>query len=218
MNSAEARELRSMQRELTKMQTELAITQRELNRKKVAAPGLTAGAAIAAASVPAAAPSVGGAEAAVEESTDYETLRKRYDALLTKQGQLERTQFATAGLDPGVFQLVDMPARPGLPVGPNRSKYRMLGIALSLGLALLIAFALEIPKLYAINDDRDVEYYLGVPVIALIPETVTPVEGRSRNLLLGRVGRAMFLALLVSGVVLGMTYMEAFTQIAALLR
>ncbi|HZM86277.1 MAG TPA: hypothetical protein VFF31_06935 [Blastocatellia bacterium] len=203
VNSAEARELRAMQRELTKMQTELAITQRELNRKKQAAPN--ADVPIRSAFVPAVAPVGDGGETSAEAQTDYETLRTRYDALLTKQSQLERAQVATAGLDPGVFQVVDEPSVPRIPVGPNRFKYRMFCVALALGLALLIAFALEIPKLYSINDDRDVEYYLGVPVIALIPETVTPNEGKSRRLLLGRVAGAVLIGLLVSAALILMT-------------
>ncbi len=216
VSSAEARELRSMQRELARMQTELAITQRELDRKKQGAPNSTGETAISA-SIPAAAAGSGG-EAAGEMQTDYETLRKRYDALLTKQAQSERAQISTAGLDPGVFQLVDAPTQPRIPIGPNRFKYRMFSLALALGVALLVAFALEIPKLYAITDDRDVEYYLGVPVIALIPETVTPVEGRSRQLLLGRAVGAVLIVVLVSVVIFLMTYLQVFTHLAALLR
>jgi len=184
VSSPEARELRSMERELARMQTELAITQRELERKKQASPNLSNVAALAP-STSAVVTSSGGEESG-ELQTDYETLRKRYDALLTKQDQLERAQMTTAGLDPGVFQLVDMPSQPGMPIGPNRFKYRMFSLVLALGVALLVAFALEIPRLYAITDYRDVEYYLGAPVIALIPETVTPVQRRSRQLLLGR--------------------------------
>jgi hypothetical protein len=150
--------------------------------------------------------------------TDYETLRKRYEALLTKQDQLASAQIATAGLDPGVFQIVDMPAQPRTPVGPNRLKYRMFAVALALAAALLIAFALEIPKLYSITDDRDVEFYLGVPVIALIPEAAAPGEGRSRQLLLGRAVGALLIALLLSAVFFLITYFKVFTHIASLLR
>jgi uncharacterized protein involved in exopolysaccharide biosynthesis len=215
VNSAEARELRSMKRELTKMQTELAITQRELARKKQGSTNV-GGAAIASSSfIAVGAPSSSVAE---EPQTDFETLRKRYDQLLTKQSQLERAQFATAGLDPGVFQLVDMPVVPRMPVGPDRAKYRLFSVALALGLALLVAFALEIPKLYSITDDRDVEYYLGVPVIALIPETATPTEGSPNKLMLGRAVGAVLVALLLSAVLIFMTYREVFTHIGALLR
>jgi hypothetical protein len=52
---------------------------------------------------------------------------------------------------------------------------------------LLVAASREFLRLLMINDDRDVEYYLGVPVLALIPETLTPFErGRRRRLLLLR--------------------------------
>ena len=214
VSSPEARELRSMQRELARMQTELAITQRELARKKQASPNVSAVASVASA-IPAAV-SVGGGEESVGLQTDYETLRKRYDALLTKQDQLEKAQIATAGLDPGIFQLVDMPSQPRVPVGPNRFKYRMFGLALALAVALLIAFALEIPRLYAITDHRDVEYYLGAPVIALIPETVTPIQ--RRPLLLGRAVGTGLIALLVSAVFFLMTYLGVFAHIATLLR
>jgi hypothetical protein len=49
-----------------------------------------------------------------------------------------------------------------------------LGLALVAG--LVAAFVAEAPKLSMIYDDRDVKYYLGVPVIALIPETLTIAE------------------------------------------
>ena len=111
-----------------------------------------------------------------------------------------------------------MPTEPKVPIGPNRWKYRLFGLALALGVALLVAFALEIPKLYSITDDRDVEYYLGVPVMALIPETTNPIEGRSPRLLVGRaVGTLLILALLVA-VFLLLRYPQVFTQFASLLR
>jgi uncharacterized protein involved in exopolysaccharide biosynthesis len=216
VSSAEARELRSMQRELARMQTDLAITQRELARKKQASPNLSVPTS-SAAFVPAVASTDDG-EAVGELQTDYETLRKRYDALLTKQDQLDRAQMATAGLEPGVFQLVDTPVEARMPVGPNRFKYRMFSLAIAIGFALLVAFALEIPKLYAITDDRDVEYYLGVPVIALIPEAASPAQNRQRPLLVGRATGAVIAALLISSAFLLMTYFGVITQIAALLR
>jgi uncharacterized protein involved in exopolysaccharide biosynthesis len=211
-NSAEARELRAMQRELNKMQTELAVTQRELDRKTQASGGAPA---LALADTSAVGFSSSGA-GPLEPNADYDTLRKRYDNLLNRQDQLERMQVASAGLDPGVFQIVDMPAEPKVPIGPNRWKYRLFGLALALGVALLVAFALEVPKLYSITDDRDVEYYLGVPVMALIPETTNPVEGRSPRLLVGRaVGSLLILVLLVA-VFLLLRYPQVFTQFASL--
>jgi hypothetical protein len=62
-------------------------------------------------------------------------------------------------------------------------------------LGFAVAAAVEVRRLFTIHDHRDVDYYLGVPVVALIPETFTPAEkwqsGRSlqkrrlRTLLVG---------------------------------
>lgn len=208
INSAEARELRAMQRELARMQTELAITERELERKKRSAPDSSSVMpSVAAISAPAAV-SAAGNDTPVQ--ADYETLRNRYDRLLSRQEQLERTQVSTAGLDPGVFQIVDMPAEPRVPIGPNRFKYRMFALALALGVALLVALAIELPKLYAITDDRDVEYYLGVRVIALIPETIAPARPEPRRLLPGRATGALLVTVLLFGILLLLKYPQVF--------
>jgi uncharacterized protein involved in exopolysaccharide biosynthesis len=217
-NSAEARELRSMQRELARMQTDLTVTERELERKKSLAPGGSITTGIA--SPIRVAPSTEGIASASAMPVDYETLRKRYDMLLNRQDQLERAQVAMAGLDPGIYQIVDMPTQPRIPVGPNRLKYRLVALGLALGVALLVVFVLEFPKLYAITDDRDVEYYLGVPVIALIPETAAQPEGRSRQFLLGRAIGVFLIAALLSAVLvlILLNYPRIFTQVAALIR
>lgn len=215
-NSAESRELRSMQRELSRMQTDMTITQRELERKKSLGPAGASPGAAASLPVRVSTPTDGGG-APGEIHTDYETLRKRYDMLLTRQDQQERMQLASAGLDPGIFQIVDMPVESRVPVGPNRAKYRLFALALALGVALLVAFIVEFPKLYSITDDRDVEYYLGVPVIALIPETVAP-RSRSRKLLMGRVIGGLLLVVLTSAVLLLVNHLEVFKQTAALMR
>jgi hypothetical protein len=58
-----------------------------------------------------------------------------------------------------------------------------VGIALSLG--LLVALARGIPRIFLINNDRDVQYYLGTRVLAAIPETLTPFQRGRRRLLFG---------------------------------
>jgi hypothetical protein len=79
--------------------------------------------------------------------------------------------------------VIDAPLAQAAPVGPNRLSLMLLGLGIALALGLLAAAAREIPRLFLINNDRDVEYYLGAPVLALIPETLTPYErGRRRRL------------------------------------
>jgi hypothetical protein len=86
-----------------------------------------------------------------------------------------------------MFQVIDSPNVPRMPVAPNRNFLRLLGLGIALGLGLLVAAAREFLRLLMINDHRDVEYYLGAPVLALIPETLTPFErGRRRRLWLLR--------------------------------
>lgn len=191
INSAEARELRAMQRDLARLQTDLGITERALERKQKSEPN-----AAAVAFAPAPVVSSADGETTPELQADYQILRARYDSLLHRHEQLAGTPVAMAGLDPGIFQVVDTPVVPQVPIGPNRLKYNIFALALSLGLALLVALAIEIPKLYSITDDRDVEYYLGVPVIALIPETVAPAREQSRLLLARTVGALLTVGLI----------------------
>ncbi len=70
-----------------------------------------------------------------------------------------------------------------MPVAPNLFMLNMLALGMSVGVALLIAIIAELPRIFVLNDERDIEYYLGAPVLALIPETVTPMEyGRGRRI------------------------------------
>ena len=197
-DSGEARELRSLQRDLARMQTELAITQRELDRKKQTI-----------ASTPNVGPAVASAPASeapitnIAGETDQQRLRDRYQALLRQQDGLDRARLTAAGLEPGVFQIIDMPAEPQTPSAPDRLKLQLIALAASLALALIVVAAAEFPRLYAVRDNLDVDYYLGAPVIALIPESLTPAErGRSRRVLLTRrVGLLLLAAVLVPGLV-----------------
>jgi hypothetical protein len=66
-------------------------------------------------------------------------------------------------------------------------------------LGLVIASAWEIPRLFLIRSDHDVEYYLGTPVLAVIPETFTPSQRSRRRVLWGL--RWMGLALLLGAMI-----------------
>jgi polysaccharide biosynthesis transport protein len=197
-DSGEARELRSLQRDLARMQTELGITQRELERKKQTLASTPNVGAVSAPGPVADAPITN-----IAGETDQQRLRDRYTSLLRQQDTFERAKITAAGLEPGVFQIIDLPAQPQLPSAPDRMKLRLIALAASLALALIVVAAAEFPRLYAVRDNRDVDYYLGAPVIALIPETLTPDErGRNRRLLLTRrVGMLLLAAVLVPGLI-----------------
>jgi len=52
----------------------------------------------------------------------------------------------------------------------------MIALVISLTTGVIAAGAAEARRLSMINDERDVKYFLGVPVVALIPETLTNPE------------------------------------------
>jgi hypothetical protein len=112
----------------------------------------------------------------------YERLRSRYSTLTNRQDQLQRMWAAVSGAD-GFFKLVDPPTTSDTPMGPNRSILVLFALALAGGLALLFAASVEAKRFFHIQDDRDVRYFLGAPVLAAIPETLTPVERRHRRTL-----------------------------------
>jgi uncharacterized protein involved in exopolysaccharide biosynthesis len=217
-NSAEARELRTLERELTRMETELAITQRALGRKQQALESAPGSGAIAASAPLITTPVTSSADADPGVGgSDYDRLKNRYDSLLRRQERLEYARMTTAGFDPGLFQIVDMPTVPELPVGPDRLKLFGLALVLALLVGLLAVIAFEVPRLFSIRDDRDVEYYLGAPVIVLIPETVTPGEyGRTRRLLAMRIaGMLILAAVLVPALIFLLNNLKVFQLLAS---
>lgn len=210
-DSSEARELRGLRRELSNKQTELAIVQREIDRKKQV---LTTTPSVSAAPAPAVSDTP---IANISTETDTQRLRDRYTSLLRKRDGLEQTRMAAAGLDPGIFQIIDMPTEPQSPSGPDRFRLQLIGLALALALGFVVAAIAEAPRLFEVRNDRDVEYYLGAPVIALIPESFTPFErGRTRTLMLVRsIGFAVMLVALVPGLIFLLNHFRIFQVLAS---
>lgn len=182
--SPEAGQLRSLQHELSRMETELEIVQREINRKMQAASSLPGG-SVYVPSVTASVPAVGSPGIGSEYGVDG--LKERYTALMKREDALKVFQPSISGPGTPFFQTVDQPNLPQSPAAPNRSKLMMFALGLALGAGLVAAIVVELPRMTMIHDERDVNYFLGVPVVALIPETFTITErGRSQNHLFKR--------------------------------
>jgi uncharacterized protein involved in exopolysaccharide biosynthesis len=208
-DSSEARELRALQRELANKQTELSVVERELGRKQQTLSSTP--------SVSTSAPASSSAPIGdISSETSTDRLGDRYSYLLRRQDELRQLRGATAGLDPGIFQIVDRPALPQSPAGPDRMKLQLVGLVIALALGLLAAIASQAPRLFEVRDDRDVNYYLGAPVIALIPESFTPAErGRRRTMTLARRGLLLLLGLmLVPGLILLLNQIGIFQLLA----
>jgi succinoglycan biosynthesis transport protein ExoP len=181
-NSPEAAELRALERELSHMSAELEITKRELDRKKQALAALPAPSAQNPAAVASVTP--GGMDPGTSQSdAEYDRLRIQYETLLSRRELLRRQSTVAAGVSPNFFSLIDPPNTPQFPVGPDRRRLMLLALALALAASLAIVAVLEFRRLPYVNDYRDVDYFLGVPVLAQIPESVTPVEHTRRRTL-----------------------------------
>ena len=170
-SSPEAQELRTMERELARLETELDVVRREINRKRQAAGGISA----AVPSTPLSIPTGGGGEIGGAD-LEYDTLHDRYQALLEKQNTIKKVLPSAGAIAPPLFQVVDHPNLPQSAAAPNRRLLMTVSLFLALIIGFAVAAALEVRRLFTIHDHRDVDYYLGVPVVALIPETFTPAE------------------------------------------
>lgn len=191
--TAEARELRALQRDLSRLQTELEVTERELNRRSESLMEMPV---VGPSTTMTAVPVDGGGRPGMAEM-NY--LQNRYVSLLDKHDRMQMDLSAPIERGLAPFRLIDPPNLPIAPTGPNRTKLKLFALALALASGLGAAAIIEGPRLRMIQDERDAEYFLGVPVVGFIPETLTPDErGHQRRLLLTR--RIVLLGLAVVAV------------------
>jgi hypothetical protein len=167
-----------MRRELQRLENEMEVARRDLSRKTQSLNEL-----------PKETPNAGLTETAStarlnEAKTEYDRLMGRYNWIMDKQDSLQKLTGGD-GRKGDVFQVIDAPLAQPAPVAPNRRLLKLIGLGIALAFGLLIASAWEIPRLFLIHNDRDVEYYLGIPVLAVIPETFTPGQRGRRRVLWG---------------------------------
>ncbi len=201
--SPEYQELRMMQRDLSRLNVDLEIVRHELNLKTKTLGSL---------------PDIDLSKFVVSETPtgastedEYERLSKLKTYFLDKKDSMIK-QFTGRRPEVPMFRVVDTPNVPEVPVAPNRMMIQLMACGLSLFFGLIVVLAFEFPRLFLINDERDIEYFLGTPVLALIPESTTPIErARQRNLRLTR-GLAMLLvaAALVPAIILLLNRLQIF--------
>lgn len=114
---------------------------------------------------------------------DYQTAYEIYNDLLRKQNtskistDLERRQQGEQ------FRVLDPPSLPQKPTFPNRPFFALGGLLGGLALGAGIAFVLEAQDT-TLRSDRDIEIFLKLPTLAIIPEVA--VEKGSRANFIGR--------------------------------
>ncbi len=208
LSAPEMVELRKLKQELSRLETEREINQRDLQRKSTNLDRLAIGGGLSSGGM------IITEGVSNANRAEYDRLAIQYNRLIEKQDKLSRAS-GVAGATKPLFDIVDKPNLPMRPVAPNPFLLGGLAFGLSLGLALLVALIIELPKIFYLNDERDIEYYLGAPVLALIPESVTPNEkGRHQRI---RMMRGLLLLLLLSALVPALFFIIDGTKIFQIL-
>jgi polysaccharide biosynthesis transport protein len=207
----EGRDLIAMRRDLTRMEADLDVTQKRLQRRNQQLSDLPKGDGRPAPDRTASL--IGRNDMARAE---YDTLVKRYNWLLDKQDSLLKSS-ADGGAARSMFYVIDKANLPRLPSAPNRLLLQFFALAMAAAFGLAVALAIETPRMFRINDSRDVEYFLGARVLALIPESLTPAErATKRRLRLTRGAIVMAAAVALAPIlVFLLTYLRVFQIIAS---
>jgi succinoglycan biosynthesis transport protein ExoP len=113
---------------------------------------------------------------------DYQTKKATYDELLEKKNKADLTAASAKAAQGESIQVIDPASLPEKPVAPKRPMLMLLGLALGFGAGLLLAAALEVPRLLTIQTVDDARHYTSLPVLVSVPELLTPREESRRKL------------------------------------
>lgn len=112
-----------------------------------------------------------------ELTRDHQTALDMYNDLLKKKGDSAMSTALLARQEGEQFRVLDAPNLPDLPSFPDKTLFVAGGfgggLAIGLGLALLMEF-----RDAALRTERDVEFVMKLPVLAVIP-TIEPLSTRA---------------------------------------
>lgn len=111
---------------------------------------------------------------------EYQTKKVAYDELLSQQQKIALGADAASQQQGEGIEIVDPANLPSAPVAPKRVTLFGMGLALGLGIGILLAGIFEVPRLFTIQTSEDVTHYTRLPVLISLPELLTPAEALSR--------------------------------------
>jgi polysaccharide chain length determinant protein (PEP-CTERM system associated) len=110
---------------------------------------------------------------------EYQTKKLNYDNLLAQQQKIVVGADAAKDQQGGGIQVVDPANLPESPVAPKRFMLTVAGFGIGLALGLLLAVAVEMRRLFTIQTAEDAKHYTSLPLLASIPQLMTPAEARA---------------------------------------
>jgi len=121
---------------------------------------------------------------AVEEgykkvTRDYDSAQRFYDELLAKSKQSQIASDLERSPQSGGFRVMDPPNLPEKPTSPDRLMITFGGLGGGFALGMMITFLLEM-KDKAIRSERDIEAFLKLPTLAMIPTVGDARNGNGR--------------------------------------
>ena len=148
---------------------------------------------------------------------EYQTKKSNFDNLLSQQQKIVVGADAAREQQGGGIQVVDPANLPEKPIAPKRLVLTAGGFGIGLGLGMLIVLIVEVRRLFTIQTIEDAKHYTKLPVLASIPELMTPAEAfaipRRRNLALAAGIGAAVVGIPILAFVLTMTHVfEMITQ------
>ena len=110
---------------------------------------------------------------------DYQMKKTALDDLLQQQQKIALNAAAASEQQGEGIEVIDAANLPSKPVAPKRLMLTGLGLAVGLGLGLLMVGVFEGPRLLTIQNSEDARHYTGLPVLLAVPELLTPQEARA---------------------------------------
>jgi uncharacterized protein involved in exopolysaccharide biosynthesis len=109
---------------------------------------------------------------------EYQTRKLYYDQLLEKKQKASLAADVATTQQGESIQVIDPANLPEKPVAPKRLFLMGGGLGLGLVIGLFLAGIFEVPKLMTIQTSEDAEHYSKLPVLAAVPELMTPHEAK----------------------------------------
>jgi polysaccharide chain length determinant protein (PEP-CTERM system associated) len=114
---------------------------------------------------------------------DYNTLRKRYEDLLSMRDNARFGAKVINDFSGETFRMADPANLPEAPASPKRSMLYPMALAIGLLSGLIAAASVEARALMTIRDSRDVTHYTQLPLLVTVPKIVTESELRRQPIL-----------------------------------